>query len=49
LKVTTAVPDLRASAIALTTLNLEYNSMGNAGKKAVRNAVKGRSGFVLDL
>jgi hypothetical protein len=23
--------------------------MGDAGKKAVRDAVKGRSGFVLDL
>jgi hypothetical protein len=34
----------------LTKLDLEYNNnMGDAGKKAVRDAVKGRSGFVLEL
>jgi Ran GTPase-activating protein (RanGAP) involved in mRNA processing and transport len=40
---------LKVNAV-LTKLDLEYNySMGNAGKKAVRDAVKGRSGFVLEL
>jgi hypothetical protein len=33
----------------LTKLDLEYNSMGDAGEKAVRDAVKDRSGFVLKL
>ena len=34
----------------LTKLNLQYNStMGDAGKQAVRDAVKDRSGFVLEL
>ena len=34
----------------LTKLNLQYNStMGDAGKQAVREAVKDRSGFVLEL
>ena len=33
----------------LTKLYLLYNSMGDAGGKAVRDAVKGRSGFVLEL
>jgi hypothetical protein len=34
----------------LTKLNLECNyNMGDAGKQAVRNAVKDRSGFVLEL
>ena len=32
----------------LTKLDLEYN-LGEAGKKAVRDAVKDRSGFVLEL
>jgi Ran GTPase-activating protein (RanGAP) involved in mRNA processing and transport len=39
---------LKANAV-LTKLALEYTSMGNAGKKAVRDAVKDRSGFVLEL
>jgi len=30
-------------------LDIRYNSMGDAGGKAVRDAVKGRSGFVLEL
>ncbi len=33
----------------LTKLDLEYNRMGDAGKKAVRDAVMDRSGFVLEL
>ena len=33
----------------LTKLNLKYNSMGDAGEKAVRDAVKDRSGFELEL
>ena len=44
---------LKVNAV-LTKLNLkysyeEYNSMGDAGGKAVRDAVKDRSGFVLEL
>jgi hypothetical protein len=40
---------LKVNAV-LTKLDLEYNSnMGEAGKKAVRDAVKDRSGFVLQL
>ena len=31
----------------LTKLDLRWNTMGDAGKKAVRDAVKDRSGFVL--
>ncbi len=33
----------------LTELDLEYNGMGDAGEKAVQDAVKDRSGFVLEL
>ena len=33
----------------LTKLNLMYNKLGEAGRKAVRDAVKDRSGFVLKL
>jgi hypothetical protein len=33
----------------LTKLNLEYNDMGDAGKKALQDAVRGRSGFELEL
>ena len=33
----------------LTKLDLENNRMGDAGEKAVRDAVKDRSGFVLKL
>ena len=33
----------------LTKLNLMYNKLGEAGRKAVRDAVKDRSGFVLTL
>ena len=33
----------------LTKLNLKYNSTGDAGKQAVRDAVKDRSGFELEL
>jgi hypothetical protein len=32
----------------LTKLNLEDNNMGDAGEKAVRDAVKDRSGFELE-
>ena len=32
----------------LTKLNLQANDLGDAGKKAVRDAVKDRSGFVLE-
>jgi len=32
-----------------TLIDLEYNSMGDAGEKAVRDAVKDRSGFELML
>ena len=40
---------LKVNAV-LTKLNLlQGNKMGEAGKKAVRDAVKGRSGFVLEL
>ena len=40
---------LKVNAV-LTKLNLEYNSnMGEAGKTAVRDAVKDRSGFELKL
>jgi hypothetical protein len=40
---------LKVNAV-LTKLNLQYNSnMREAGKKAVRDAVKDRSGFVLQL
>eukprot|EP00900_Chrysochromulina_parva_P011126 jgi/Chrpa1/20013/Chrysochromulina_OHIO_Genome00027898-RA len=39
---------LKVTAI-LTKLDLKDNSMGDAGKKAMRNAVKGWSGFVLEL
>ena len=33
----------------LTKLDLENNNLGEAGKKAVRDVVKDRSGFVLEL
>jgi hypothetical protein len=33
----------------LTKLYLRNNNLGDAGKKAVRDAVKGRSGFELEL
>ena len=40
---------LKVNAV-LTKLNLQYNSnMGDAGKKAVQDAVRGRSGYVLEL
>jgi len=39
---------LKVNAV-LTKLDLEYNNMGDAGKKAVQDAVRGRSGFVLEL
>ncbi len=39
---------LKVTAV-LTELDLEYNRMGDAGKKAVRDAVMDRSGFVLML
>ena len=40
---------LKVNAV-LTKLDLEFNnSMGDAGEKAVRDAVKGRRGFVLEL
>ena len=40
---------LKVTAV-LTKLNLELNfNMGDAGEKAVQDAVKGRSGFQLDL
>jgi hypothetical protein len=49
-------PNLEATGLGvfnrvLTKLDLEHNNMGDAGKKAVRNAVKlkDRSGFELQL
>ena len=33
----------------LTKLNLQLNNLGEAGEKAMRDAVKDRSGFVLEL
>ena len=39
---------LKVNAV-LTKLHLEYNNLGEAGKKAVRDAVKDRSGFELEL
>ena len=33
----------------LTKLDLRWNNMGDAWKKAVRDVVKDRSGFVLEL
>ncbi len=33
----------------LTKLDIRINRMGDAGKKAVQDAVKDRSGFVLEL
>ena len=40
---------LKVNAV-LNKLSIQYNiSMGGAGKKAVRDAVKGRSGFELEL
>ena len=33
----------------LTKLDIQYNNMGDAGEKAVRDAVKDRSGFELML
>ncbi len=39
---------LKVNAV-LTKLNLKYNNMGDAGKKALQNAVRGRSGFKLEL
>ena len=52
-----AIGDDGAKAIAealkvnpvLTKLDLEYNNLGDAGRQAVRDAVKDRSGFVLEL
>jgi len=34
---------------SLTFLSLTHNKIGDAGKKAVREAVKGRKGFELEL
>ncbi|KOO29893.1 hypothetical protein Ctob_015558 [Chrysochromulina tobinii] len=39
---------LKVNAV-LTKLNLKYNGMGDAGKKALQDAVRGRSGFELEL
>ena len=39
---------LKVNAV-LTKLYLNYNDMGEAGKQAVQDAVKDRSGFVLEL
>jgi hypothetical protein len=33
----------------LTKLDIQVNNMGDAGEKAVQDAVKGRSGFELKL
>ena len=33
----------------LTKLNIKYNDMGDAGKKALQDAVRGRSGFEMEL
>ena len=35
--------------LVLTKLDLRINGLGNAGKQAVRDAVKDRSGFELEL
>ena len=39
---------LKVNAV-LTKLDIRANNMGDAREKAVRDAVKGRSGFVLVL
>jgi hypothetical protein len=39
---------LKVNAV-LTKLNLKFNDMGDAGNKALRDAVRGRSGFELEL
>ena len=39
---------LKVSAV-LTRLDIQVNNMGDAGEKAVQDAVKGRSGFDLKL
>jgi hypothetical protein len=45
-----AIAEVLKVTAVLTELDLQYNSnMGEAGKKAVRDAVKDRSGFVLQL
>jgi hypothetical protein len=40
---------LKLGTAVLTKLRLGRNNLGDAGKQAVRDAVKGRSGFVLEL
>ena len=40
---------LKSGTAVLTNLDLVYINMGAAGKQAVRDAVKDRSGFVLKL
>ena len=37
-----------AVTASLTKMDLRLNSLGDAGKDALQNAVKGRSGFKLD-
>jgi hypothetical protein len=46
--VITIAEALKVNAV-LTKLELEYNSMGDAGKQALQDAVKDRSGFDLVL
>jgi hypothetical protein len=40
----------RLAAIgALTKLDVKYNNMGDEGEAAIRKAVEGREGFVLEM
>ena len=43
-----AAEALKVNAV-LTKLDIQVNNMGDEGEKAVRDAVKDRSGFVLQL
>ena len=44
-----AIADALRVNASLTKMDLEYNGLGDAGKDALQNAVKGRSGFKLEL
>ena len=44
-----AIAALCAARASLTKLNAAWNSMGEEGKAALRNAVEGRAGFELKL
>ena len=43
------VADMLLVNASLTKMDLGYNGLGDAGKDALQNAVKGRSGFKLEL